>query len=229
MAQIGHNKPPKKEVIRQNIDTLETEIINWLDGEPVQNDAQMEAVDNLLASVKELDRQIKAEKEIEFRPHKIAADAVIAEFKPDLDKLSGWVKGLLSIVNDHKVEQQRLRDVIAAEAARKAAEAQRAAQEADAAADYGNLAERRKADEAGLKARKASMEAQHAKQDKVTGLRTRKVTEVEDYTEVLRFMWKTDPDALRDVADDWVKAYFRTNGILPTGCKLRVERYAVGR
>ena len=53
-AVIGHNNPPDPiEVIQSAYDAVFSEVANWLDGSPVENEGQMREVDKLLASVKE--------------------------------------------------------------------------------------------------------------------------------------------------------------------------------
>ena len=105
-AVIGGNHPPEPidpmEAIQAHYDDTFSEVANWLDGSPVENEAQMKAVDALLASVKDAEKDAKAAKEDEYRPHKAAGDAVIARWKPFLDDLDRQKKCLAATVDAFK-------------------------------------------------------------------------------------------------------------------------------
>ena len=53
MAPIGHNNPPSiiDDTLAPFGDTI-AEAENWADGSPVENEAQMKAVDDLIAGIK---------------------------------------------------------------------------------------------------------------------------------------------------------------------------------
>ena len=148
-AVIGGNHPPEPidpmEAIQAQYDDTFAEVANWLDGSPVENEAQMKAVDALIANVKDAEKAAKEAKEAEYRPHKAAGDAVIARWKLFLDDLERQRKGLAAAVDGFK----RKLAAEKAEAERKArAEAEakmRAAREAEERANAADLEAQRAA------------------------------------------------------------------------------------
>lgn len=204
-AKIGHNNPPDPidEVRAKFADTI-LEVENWLDGAAVENEAQMKAVDALLASVKEARTAAEDAKELEYRPHKAACDAVVARWKPLLEDLDRMKKGLAAAVTAFKnklaaeKEAERRKAWEEAEAKRKAAE------EAQRIADMANLDERRKADELAAEAREAERMAQAAKKDTVKGLRTYYVPEITDPKACINWIAQNDKSAVMAFMEDYV-------------------------
>ncbi len=220
LPPTDHNNPPAKFALRDELATLKVEMINWLDGQRVENVEQMADVDALIATTKDLDKRFKAEKEAEYRPHKTAGDAVVADYKPDLDSLSGWIKGLLAITGAFKIEQARIKQAEANAARDKAQEAARLAQIEDQQADYGNLAEREVADQAAFDSREAERHAQAVAKEKPGGLRTTKGVEVDDYKRLINHIAIHDRPAVMAFCDDWARSKYRTQKIVAPGAKL---------
>ena len=226
-AVIGGNHPPEPidpmEAIQAQYDDTFAEVANWLDGSPVENEAQMKAVDALLASVKDAEKDAKAAKEDEYRPHKAAGDAVIARWKPFLDDLDRQKKGLAAAFDAFK----RKLAAEKAEAERKArAEAEskmRAAREAEERANASDLEAQRAAAMAKAEADEAVRSAREASKDTVKGLRA--VTEyvVIDGTGLARWMWQN----ARDELEGFMADYARRNKLdLPGIVEARTERRA---
>ena len=226
-AVIGGNRPPEPidpmEAIQAHYDDTFSEVANWLDGSPVETEAQMKAVDALIASVKEAEKAAKDAKEAEYRPHKAAGDAVIARWKVFLDDLDRQRKGLAAAVDAFK------RNLAAekAEADRKArAEAEakmRAAREAEERANASDLEAQRAAAMAKAEAEEAVKAAREASKDTVKGLRA--VTEyvVIDGTGLARWMWQN----ARDELEGFMADYARRNKLeLPGIVEARTERRA---
>lgn len=192
-AVIGGNHPPEPidpmEAIQAQYDDTFAEVANWLDGSPVENEAQMKAVDALSANIKDAEKAAKEAKESQYRPHKAAGDAVIARWKPFLDDLERQRKGLTAAVDIFK----RKLAAEKAEAERKArAEAEarmRSAREAAERANAADLEAQRAAAMAKAEADEAVRAAREASKDTVKGLRTHTVTEVLAMTEWARKAW----------------------------------------
>lgn len=226
-AVIGGNHPPETidpmEAIQSQFDDTFSEVANWLDGSPVETEAQMKAVDALIASVKEAEKAAKDAKEAEYRPHKAAGDAVIARWKVFLDDLDRQRKGLAAAVDAFK----RKLAAEKAEAERKArAEAERkmrAAREAEERANAADLEAQRAAAMAKAEAEEAVKAAREASKDTVKGLRA--VTEyvVIDGTGLARWMWQN----AREEMEGFMADYARRNKLeLPGITEARTERRA---
>lgn len=221
-AVIGHNNPPDPiEVIQSAYDAVFSEVANWLDGSPVENEGQMREVDKLLASVKEAEKEAVAGKEDEYRPHKAACDAVVARWKPFLDDLSLQKKGLAAAVEgfkrklaEAKEAERRAKEAAASEAMRKAEEAARAANLAD-------LEAQREASAAIDAARAAQQAAKDV--ETVKGLRTFTVRDIVDGVACARWIWTNDRPAIMDFMEAYVKRADR----LPDGVTERKEKRAV--
>ena len=226
-AVIGNNNPPEAidpmEAIQAQYDDTFSEVANWLDGSPVENETQMKAVDALIGNVKQAEKAAKDAKEDEYRPHKAAGDAVIARWKPFLDDLDRQKKGLNAAVDSFK----RKLAAEKAEAERKArAEAEakmRAAREAEERANAADLEAQRAAAMAKAEAEEAVKAAREASKDTVKGLRA--VTEyvVIDGTGLARWMWQN----ARDELEGFMADYARRNKLdLPGIVEARTERRA---
>ena len=224
LAPVGHNNPPSElDVLREQFDLEEVE--NWLDGESVENDDQMAVVDALLKNVKAAENEAKSQKETEFRPHKTAADGVVAKWKITLDDLSRMRTGLIAIVSDYKVKKAEEQEAI-----RKAkeAEAERLRLEAEAAqrnVDMGNIEERREADAISLEARQASKQASDV--EKIKGLRTYTVPTITDPKACLNWIAQNDRPAVEDFMDQYVIRKTREGERNIAGVEIQQEKRAV--
>jgi hypothetical protein len=221
-AAIGHNNPPDPmEIIQSEHDGLFVEVANWLDGTPVENEGQMKAVDNLLASVKDVEKEAKDAKEDEYRPHKAACDAVVERWKPFLADLERMKKGLAKTVEDFKRKLAEEREAERRAKEREAREAMERARIAAALASAADLEAQREAAAAADAARAAVLAAKEV--ETVKGLRTFTVREVTDYTACARWVWVNDPEPLRTFLDEYVKRAPR----VPDGAIERQEKRAV--
>lgn len=212
-AVIGGNNPPEPidpmEAIQSQFDDTFSEVANWLDGSPVENEAQMKAVDALLASVKDAEKDAKAAKEDEYRPHKAAGDAVIARWKPFLDDLDRQKKGLAAAVDAFK----RKLAAEKAEAERKArAEAEskmRAAREAAERANAADLEAQRAAAAKQAEAEAAVQAAKDAARDTVRGLRTVTHHEITDAKGLLNWLARNRRDDVMAFLTEWARRNHR--------------------
>lgn len=227
-AKIGHNNPPDaiEEIKARFADTI-LEVENWLDGAAVENEAQMKAVDALLASVKEARTAAEEAKEAEYRPHKDACDTVVSRWKPILEDFDRMKKGLAAAVTAFKnklaaeKEAERRKAWEEAEAKRKAAE------EAQRTADMADLEARRAADELAAQAREAERLAQAAKKDTVKGLRTYHVPEIVDPKACINWIAQNDREAVMAFMEEYVARKTREGVRGIAGVEVRTEKRAV--
>lgn len=210
LAAIGHNMPPDP------IDTALapyggaiSEAENWLDGAPVENEAQMQAVDALLRDIKAAKKAVTEAEESEAKPIYDQWKAVKARFAPTITDLDRIAKGLVAIVDGFK----RRLAAEKAEAERKArAEAEakmRAAAEAARAADAGNIEAQRAAASAQAEAEAAANAAALASKDTVKGLRKVTRYEITDHRALLHWIAANRRDDLTAFIDDWARRHHR--------------------
>jgi hypothetical protein len=197
-AAIGHNLPPDPldDALAPYGDYL-AEAEGWLDGTPVETEAQMRAVDALLKQIKAADKAVTDAQKSESAPLHDAWKAALARYKPTLDDLDRIKRGLVAAVDGfkrklaaQKAEAERVAREQAAAAARAAAEAHRAALDSDLEAQRAAAAMQAEAEAAQRAAARASKDA-----DSVKGLRA--VTEfvVVDAVALARWLWTNDRDA----------------------------------
>ncbi|MGM0584240.1 MAG: hypothetical protein ACQEUZ_06285 [Pseudomonadota bacterium] len=225
VAKIGHNNPPDPldEAIAPYGDAIE-EAGNWLDGEPVQTEEQMKAVDALLRDIKEAEKAAKAAEEAEAKPLHDAWKAAKARYKPTLDDLARLKKGLAGVMDafKRKLAQEK------AEAQRKAREEaeakRRAAEEAARAAQETDIEAQRAAAQAQQEAEDAQRQAVAASKEQVKGLRTVTRYEIEDHRAALHWIVREDRDAMVAFIEDYVRRHHKTASI--EGVRVWTEREA---
>ncbi len=225
-ATIGHNQGPELDpmlAIQAAYDEVFAEVANWLDGGKVETEAQMKAVDSLMVSIKDCEKEAAAAKEDEYRPHKAACDAVVTRWKPFLADLERQRKGLAAAVDTFKRALAAEKEAARKEAERLAWEATRAAQEAARKAADTDLEAQREAAAAMEAAEAAQALANAAKKDTVKGLRTYTVREITDGVACARWLWLHDRDAMLEYMAERVKRL----QALPEGVTERTEKRAV--
>lgn len=220
-AVIGGNAPPEPtpfEAAEKAVGDVYDEAKLWLDGAKVCDQETADGLGNLLKLIRDAEALVKEKKEIEYRPHKEACDAVVARYKPLLKKADDAAKSCKAALQpwldeqDRKLraEQERLRQEAEAKA--------RAAQEALRAAEATNLVEREAAealvDEAKAAEKVANKAAKQAAlaggaYGKSVGLRTEWVALLVDPVEFGRFAWANYRDEyeefLKSLADRLVR------------------------
>lgn len=198
---IGHNGAPDPidEAVAPYLDVIE-EAENWLDGEPIQTEDQMKAVDALIKQLRTANSDLAKAKKSSTAPLHDVWKAEIARWKPTEDDMKMRQEGLVALVAPIK---KRLADE--KEAAKRAAyeEAQRLEREAKAraaAADASNLAEQQEAAEAIQKANDAKNAAMKANRDTVKGMRTVYKHEIENMQALVNWIAKHDKPAIAEFA-----------------------------
>lgn len=227
-AIIGGNSPPEPVdmmlTIQNAYDGVFAEVANWLDGSPVENDAQMRAVDTLMAEVKAAAKEASGAKEAEYRPHKDACDAVVARWKVFLDDLDRQAKGLAAVVNGYK----RKREAERQEAERKARlEAERAREEAARAAraaEASNIEAQREVARIQREAEEAQRKVSALASDKTRGLRIVAKYEITDHRAALHWIAANDRDAITAFIEEYVRRYHKDREI--DGVKKWTDREA---
>lgn len=193
-----HNNPPDPidtALAPYGDDIAEAE--TWLDGKPIENEGQMQAVDTLRKSIRAARQAVEAAEKSACAPLHDAWKAEKARFKPTLDDLTDRLeKGLVALVDGFKrklsAEKAEAERIARAEAAAAAAIARDAARAADAT----NVSTMRAAAEAQAAAEAAARRAADASRDQVKGLRTVMETVVVNDLELARWLWANDREAV---------------------------------
>lgn len=224
-AIIGGNNPPDPiDEATAPFDAAIHEAANWLDGRPVENEAQMKAVDAILADIKAWRKSLDAAKKSATAPLHDAWKAEIARWKPTEEDQQRIEKGLVAAVDGYKRKLAAEKAEAERKAQREAWEAMRAARAAAEAAAASDLEAQRAADAAKREAEEAVERARAASKDTVKGLRAYDVTEVLDGTGLARWIWQNDREPLMA----WLDEYARRRKLhIPGIVETRQERRAV--
>lgn len=225
IATKGHNLPPDPldEALAPFGDVI-SEAEGWLDGQPVETEGQMKAVDALIKGVKSAKKAVEGAEDSAAKPLYDAWKAEKARFAPTITDLDRIVKGLVTIVDGFK----RKLAAEKAEAERKAradAEAKmRAAQEAARAADAANIESQRAAAAAQAEAEAAARLAAQASKDTVKGLRTVHRHEITDHRAALHWIAANDREAVTAFIDAYAAKHFKDKPI--AGVRVWTEKEA---
>lgn len=207
------NQPPPFEYWSMRADDLFGEAENWLDGDPIANEQQAEAVTALKAMLQAGEKEAEAARSAEKKPFLDAGREVDAKWKPVIDRLAKartvaqraltpWLEAV-EAENRRKAEVAR---IAAEQERRRLEEAQKlAALSSDLASEDQVEAAEAAAKEAARVAREAEKETAVVRTGagKAT-LRTEWLVNVKDYRELLNYYLRHRPD----VADELRKWLF---------------------
>lgn len=214
LAPKTHNNPPDPidEALAPYGDFI-AEAEQWLDGDPVQDEGQMKAVDALTKSIKAALKDVNDAEKSAAAPLHDAWKAEKARWKPTIDDLTRIRDGLVKTVSAFKAklaEEKRAAERAAWEAADKL---RREAEAKAAQADVSNLEAQREADAA----KKAALDAQKAAQvqakDSVKGMRKVTRYEITDHRDALHWIARNDRDAVTAFVDEYVRRNHKTANI----------------
>lgn len=194
------------------INDLRDEAANFLDGAPIENQGQADAVTTILDSMKALSRDAEKERKAEKQPHLDAGKAVDSKWQPLIKTAKLVTEEAQKPLTVWRTEQQRLKD-LETERLRKLAEQQQLeAQEALKAAN--GLEQREAAEKLAESAQITERTANKIKRGP-TSLTTYWEAEITDKKALLQFVMKNDPLTLTAFLEAWAAQHVRDN---KTGC-----------
>jgi len=211
---IGHNGPPDPidEALAPYADEI-SEAEAWLDGDLVENEDQMKAVDVLIKAMRSAKSDLGKAKKSATAPLHDVWKAEIARWKPTEEDIERRLKGLAAVVDPFKrklaAEKEAAKRAAYEEAQRKEREAREAAEKANAA-DYAAQVEADKLAQDALDAKKA---ASAANKDTVKGMRTVTKYDIEDHRAALHWIAQNDRDAVTAFIDEYVRRNHKTKQI----------------
>lgn len=205
MSEIGHNSPPVA-AHGMHIDDLYSEAANWLDGTPIENEAQAAALGGLLAKFREARTGADEQRKIEAKPFDEGKAAVQAAWKPPIEKCERAEKILKNAIGAWQIKLEAEQRAAAAEAAAKAADEREAGQAAlKAAQGSDRLSDAEDAEAALKRAKEAETAASRADKAKPLvatggrsiGLRSYWEPTLTDSVAALKHYRETQPEALK--------------------------------
>lgn len=203
---LGHNNPPDPiDTITAAYEAEREEAANWLDGSPVENEAQMNAVDALRKSMRQWRLDLEKGQKSATAPLHDAWKAEVARWKPTIDDAKRIEECLVATVAEFKrklSEEKRAAERAAWEAVEKA---RREAEAKAAAAAATDLEAQREAEAARQAAIDAEAAAQAARNDQVKGMRTVTRYEITDYRDLLHWIAKNRKDDITAFLDEWAR------------------------
>lgn len=221
VAKIGHNMPPF-EVCKQAIEDLYEEAKQWLDGEPVTEQQQANALNTLQARVRDAAKEAEKNRKAEAKPFDDGKAEVQARYKPVLSKAEDADNAVKAALKPYLLALARKQEEEARAAREEAARKQQEAMEAMRQRDAANLAQAEEAEKlvkeakaAEEAARKAENAKAHAKgEGRATGLRTVYRAVIADERLAAAWVWNERRDELmtfiQDQADKAVRAGSRS-------------------
>ena len=201
-AVIGGNSPPDPiEVVTAQYDDIISEAQNWSDGESVTDEAQMNAVDELIKGFKTYRADLtKAAKERTDPLHKAwkAEVAAVKVYTDDADLLQGT---LVAAVAPFKAKLAADKEIARKAAWQAAQDAEREANAKAAAADTANIEAQREAAQAQAAAMEARKAASAAQKDTVKGMRTVQYHDIADMRALVNWIATNDKPAMAAFAE----------------------------
>lgn len=207
-AVIGGNNPPDPlDAINAAHEAVISEAPNWLDGAPVETEAQMQAVDDLRKAARAWRMDLEAGQKSESAPLHDAWQAALARWKPTINDAQRIEKGLVAAVDGFKRKLAEQKAEAERKARAEAEAARRAAERAARAAAESDLEAQREAARLMVEAAAATAAAKAASTDTVKGMRTVTRYEVTDERALLHWIARNDRAAI----SAFIQEYARRN------------------
>ena len=237
-VKAGDNAPPPisdYEAAKERIEDLLIEARNWLDGAPVETQAQADEVGRLMDSLRTAHRHADAARKVEAKPFDDGKAEVQGRYNPLLKRASDAVDGAKATVGRFLQAQERKRREEADRLRREADEAARAAREAAEAAAPDDLTSVEHREEAATFARELERDAKRAAEARpqaaggrrAVSLRTYWFPVITDENAALRHIWLTDREAVKAFALEWAKREVASGKRQMPGFDVQSEERAV--
>lgn len=204
-SNVGHNSMTPFDEASHAVETLRVEAENWLDGEPIENRGQADAVAKLIDDARSAFNVAEKARKTEKQPHIDAGKAVDERFKPLKDQAETIGKGAKALLTPWLEKLETAKRAKEAQARAEAEAKQKAADEAaaEAAKNATDLAAADEAAAEAAEAKKAQYASKAATSDKAAAkggkravsLRTVREAEVVNASQFLGWLWNNDREA----------------------------------
>lgn len=205
-ATIGHNNPPDPiEEVIQEFGAVISEAQNWTDGETVDDEQSMLAVDSIIKEFKTYKTALgRAGKKRTDPLHKSwkAEVAAVKIYVDDAELILSSLVGVVAPFKQKLADEKKAKERAAWQAADKA---RREAEAKAAAANVADLDARREAQNAAQAAIDAQKIAAAQTKDKVKGMRTVTRFEITDLRALVNWIAANDKDAMADFATEYAR------------------------
>jgi len=219
-AVIGDNNPPDpiEECIAEGLSEFQDyieEAQNWLDGEAIDSDEQMAAVDEIIAKVRTRGTTMEKLRTAFLKPHNDAITSLRNQWKVHTDDNERTKTLLVKLVAPYKkklqeeADKQRRLEWERAQQAEREAEALRAAAETEET----NIEAVREAEAAEKAAKEQKMTARLASKPSVKGMRTVHHHKVESGQDVIDWIIRNDLPALQGFLKHYVEKHPKKESI----------------
>ena len=208
MEMLGHNNPPDpiEQVIAEYEDII-TEAQNWTDGEPIDDEASMLAVDKIIKEFKSYKSALtKAGKERTGPLHE-AWKAEVAAVKVYTDDADLMQKSLVAVVAPFKAKLAAKKEAERRAAWEAAEQKRREAEAAEQAANAASIEEQRAAQQAKQETVEAQKAAQKASKDTVKGMRTVTKHDIVSMRDLVNWIATNDKAAMAEFATEYARRH----------------------
>lgn len=193
---IGHNGAPDPiDTITAAYTVEREEAENWTDGQPVENDAQMDDVDKRREEMRQFRLALERGQQDAAKPLRAIYQAELDRWKPTIADAKRIEDCLVGTVNLYKQKREEARKAAERAAWEETNRKRREAEELALKADASNLEAQREA----AAAKQAVLDAENAARviakDKTKGMRIAKETLVVDAVKLARYLWEHDREA----------------------------------
>lgn len=225
---IGGNSPPAIDAFSMALDDAYATAKDFLDGQPIENQGQADAIGLIVSEVKKLRKDADEARKAEKRPHDDAAKAVHAKWSPLLERADTITEAArrplttyLAKLAAQQAEAERAAREVADRLVQEAIAASRSAESMDDLERVKDL--QKDADRAAKDAKRAGNAKAHvAGMDRAIGLRSYKVATVTDRRAALNWIVKHDPDAITAFIEDYANRHAATRPM--DGVDVALER-----
>lgn len=131
LAGIGHNEPPEEtpfDLLKKAVEDLRLEAGNFLDGKPIENQEQADALGKILDDARKLKKRGEEERKDQTRPLDDEKAVIMAAYKPlvgdnvgTCDVVAGVCKKALTVWLNKLDEERKAKEKLAREEAEKLA------------------------------------------------------------------------------------------------------------
>lgn len=214
MHKTGHNNPPHpiEDVLSSYAEFIE-ESDKIIGGDPVKTADQLNHVERVLGMIKEAEKAAIYEKERDVKPLYDKYKSRLATYKPTLDDLAFRKKALAKLMTDYKNMLLRQQEEDRRRLAKEAWDKEQAVKAAQERARAGDLAAKESIEELAAEFTAARADLDTAKSEKVKGMRTVNLHEIQDYKAALMWIMSNDKDSLIAFVNEYVHRNIKSHEI----------------